>query len=172
MKKLRGWIYNTIIYLNASVLFLMFVLLIVQVIYRRWLNDPLSWSEEIALLTMVWITFVGAYQCTAEDSHLKMSFLENVLPHKLSVILKIFTKIIVVAFLVTTAYLGIPLLESSISRTLPISQITMLVPYLIIWGSIVLMIIEIILQIFIEIKKIFFTKNSNGKQTAKGGNDI
>lgn len=172
MKKLRGWIYNTIIYLNAGMLFLMFVLLIVQVFYRKWLNDPLSWSEEIALLTMVWITFVGAYQCTAEDSHLKMSFLEDVLPKKLSVILKIFTKIIVVAFLIITAYLGIPLLESSVSRTLPISQITMLVPYLIIWGSIVLMIIEMILQIFIEVKKLFFTNNSDGKQAAKGGNDV
>lgn len=172
MKKLRGWIYNTIIYLNAGMLFLMFVLLIVQVFYRKWLNDPLSWSEEIALLTMVWITFVGAYQCTAEDSHLKMSFLEDVLPKKLSVILKIFTKIIVVAFLIITAYLAIPLLESSVSRTLPISQITMLVPYLIIWGSIVLMVIEVILQIFIEVKKLFFTKNFDDKQAAKGGNDV
>src|SRR5699024_11798997 len=72
MLKLRSWIYNIIIYMNAAVLLLMFILLVIQVFYRKWLNDPLTWSEEIAILTMVWITFVGAYQCTAEDSHLKM----------------------------------------------------------------------------------------------------
>src|SRR5699024_12496570 len=66
--KLRSWIYNIIIYMNAAVLLLMFILLVIQVFYRKWLNDPLTWSEDIAILTMVWITFVGAYQCTAEDS--------------------------------------------------------------------------------------------------------
>ena len=172
MKKLRGWIYNTIIYLNAGVLFLMFILLIVQVFYRRWLNDPLTWSEEVALLTMVWITFVGAYQCTAEDSHLKMSFLEELLPKKLSGVLKIFTKIIILIFLVLAAYYGIPLLEMSVSRTLPITKFSMLVPYLIIWGSIILMFIEMMIQLLIEVKELFYRKDSEPSAASKGGNDL
>ncbi|MEY8560159.1 TRAP transporter small permease subunit [Jeotgalicoccus halotolerans] len=172
MKKIRGWIYNTIIYLNAGVLFLMFLLLIVQVFYRRWLNDPLTWSEEIALITMVWVTFVGAYQCTAEDSHLKMSFLEDILPKTMSVILSVFTKIIIIIFLFLAAYYGMPLIEMSVSRYLPITKLSMLVPYLIIWGSMVLMIIEMIIQIIIEFKDLSFKKDSEHSVTSKGGKDL
>lgn len=172
MKKIRGWIYNTIIYLNAGVLFLMFLLLIVQVFYRRWLNDPLTWSEEIALITMVWVTFVGAYQCTAEDSHLKMSFLEDILPKTLSVILGAFTKIIIIVFLFLAAYYGMPLLEMSVSRYLPITKLSMLVPYLIIWGSMILMIIEMIIQIIIEVKDLSSKKDPEHSVTSKGGKDL
>lgn len=172
MKKLREWIYTLILYLNASVLFLMFAILLVQVFYRRWLNDPLSWSEEIALLTMVWVTFVGAYQCTAEDGHLKMSFLENILSKKLSIISKIITKIIIIIFVGITAYAGIPLLESSVSRTLPISGITMLVPYLIIWFSIVLMLLETLIQIISELKKLLSRNDAGRSEVTKGGNKL
>lgn len=172
MKKLRGWIYNTVIYVNAVVLLIMFLLLIVQVFYRRWLNDPLTWSEELALLTMVWITFVGAYQCTAEDSHLKMSFLEDLLPDKLSIILKIFTKIIIIIFLIIAAIYGIPLLEMSASRTLPITKLSMLVPYLIIWGSVLLMFIEMFMQMIIEVKESFSNKKTKETSDTEGGNKI
>lgn len=169
MKKLRSWIYNFIMYANASVLFFMFVILIVQVFYRRFLNDPLSWSEEIALLTMIWITFVGAYQCTAEDSHLKMSFLENVLPNKVSKVLNVITKIIIISFLIIAAVSGLPLLEDSISRTLPITGLTMLVPYIIIWGSIVLMMIDTLIQIIFEVINFFKPKKSEVSDSSERG---
>jgi|SRR5690625_817120 len=172
MKKMRSWIYNLILYLNAAVLFLMFVILLVQVFYRKFLNDPISWSEEIALITMIWITFVGAYQCTAEDSHLKMSFLEEKLPKYLSIGFNIFTKLVIITFLVIAAYAGIPLLEASISRSLPISGISMLVPYLIIWGSIVLMIFETLLQIFQQVKKMFNPVELNENPPTKGGSNL
>ncbi len=169
MLKLRSWIYNVIIYMNAAVLLLMFILLIVQVFFRRWLNDPLTWSEEIALLTMVWITFVGAYQCTAEDSHLKMSFLKNALPKRLSLFLNIITKIIIIIFLILAMVYGIPLLEMSISRYLPITKLSMLVPYLIIWGSIVLMLIEVALQVITELKDAIVKSNTDNESTSQGG---
>ena len=169
MLKLRSWIYNVIIYMNAAVLLLMFILLIVQVFFRRWLNDPLTWSEEIALLTMVWITFVGAYQCTAEDSHLKMSFLKNALPKRLSLFLNIMTKIIIIIFLILAMIYGIPLLEMSISRYLPITKLSMLVPYLIIWGSIVLMLIEVALQVITELKDAIVKSNTDNESTSQGG---
>ncbi|WP_166626730.1 TRAP transporter small permease [Jeotgalicoccus sp. S0W5] len=155
--------------MNAAVLLLMFILLIVQVFFRRWLNDPLTWSEEIALLTMVWITFVGAYQCTAEDSHLKMSFLKNALPKRLSLFLNIITKIIIIIFLILAMVYGIPLLEMSISRYLPITKLSMLVPYLIIWGSIVLMLIEVALQVITELKDAIVKSNTDNESTSQGG---
>jgi len=166
MLKLRSWIYNIIIYMNAAVLLLMFILLVIQVFYRKWLNDPLTWSEEIAILTMVWITFVGAYQCTAEDSHLKMSFLEDLLPNSVSSFLNVITKIIIIVFLILIVVNGMPLLEMSVSRFLPITKLSMLVPYLIIWISILLMLIELVMQIITIIKDMIV---KNGTHTSSGG---
>ncbi|WP_462420600.1 TRAP transporter small permease [Salinicoccus sp. Marseille-QA3877] len=172
MKKVRAWIYNFILYSNAVVLFFMFLILLVQVIYRKFLNDPLSWSEEIALLSMIWVTFVGAYQCTAEDSHLKMSFLENALPKTASIIFKVITKLIIIAFLIIAAVAGIPLLESSVSKTLPITGLTMLLPYAIIWGSIALMLLETIIQIIVEIMDFLNPKKSDESNTSEEGSSI
>lgn len=42
----------------------------VSVFYRYVLNQPLSWSEEITRLMVVWLSFVGAYMAMRENKHI------------------------------------------------------------------------------------------------------
>src|SRR5699024_658959 len=99
MKKTYELLHTITRYLNSTILFSMFFIILLQVIFRKVFHSPLTWPEEIALLTMVWVTFIGAYQCTFEESHLKLSFLESKFTLRKKSILLIVSKTIVIVFL-------------------------------------------------------------------------
>lgn len=153
MKTIHRSIFLSIKYLNNTVLFSLFTILLIQVIFRKVLGNPLPWPEELALLMMIWITFLGAYQCTVEDKHLKMSFLEDKLSLKWKSLLLIVSKGFVIWFLWMTNIWAYPFIQSAGSTTMPITGLPMWVPYGIIWIAFILMFIEVLLQIVTEIHK-------------------
>jgi len=58
--------------------FLLCVLL--QVFYRYVLNDPLTWSEELARYLFIWCAFLGWILASRHRSHLAMTFVAGRLP--------------------------------------------------------------------------------------------
>lgn len=154
MKKLHQLFYNIVKYLNSFTLFSMFFIILLQVFYRKVLGQPLTWPEEIALLTMIWVTFIGAYQSMYEDGHLKMSFIEDKLSERGKSILLIISKLIIIAFLAIANYWALPFVQSAGKVKLPITDLPMTLPYGIIWLSLLLMFIEVIIQVILEVKKI------------------
>lgn len=154
MKRVHQVFYSIVKYFNSFILFSMFTIILLQVIFRKLLGNPLPWPEEISLLTMIWVTFIGAYQCTVEDSHLKMTFLENKLSKRKKSLLQIFSRIIVIFFLGLTNYYALPFIRTAGDTQLPITNIPMTVPYGIIWIALTLMLIEVVIQIITEIKNI------------------
>ncbi|WP_408009218.1 TRAP transporter small permease [Pseudalkalibacillus sp. A8] len=165
MKKLRNILYLLIKSTNIFALFFMFFILFLQVITRKILNDPLPWPEELSLIAMIWITFFGAYQCTVEDNHLKMDFLQDQLPEKLKPYVQVLSKGLVAIFLVMTVIWAYSFIQQSGSIGMPVTDIPMRVPYMIIWISFILMIIEILIQMLTEIKKII---DGSSKQNRDG----
>ena len=70
--------------LSATVVVLLasgFVLaLLAQVVFRYVLNIPLSWSEELATFLFVWSTVLAASYGVRGQEHLRLTFLQDVLP--------------------------------------------------------------------------------------------
>lgn len=54
----------------------------VGVFYRYVLNDALSWSEEVAKFTMVWLTFTGAPLALVAGGHVAIEMLPRLLPRR------------------------------------------------------------------------------------------
>ena len=55
----------------SGLLFLLIVVLtIAQVVWRFALNNPLVWSDEVARLLLIWMTFVTAAVVTYDGTHL------------------------------------------------------------------------------------------------------
>lgn len=154
MKKSHQLFYNIVKYVNSFILFSMFFIILLQVFYRKVLGNPLTWPEEIALLMMIWVTFIGAYQSTYEEGHLKMSFIEDKLTERGKSILLIVSKLIVIFFLALSNYWALPFIQSAGKVKLPITNLPMAVPYGIIWAALILMFIEVVIQIILEVKKI------------------
>lgn len=63
-----------IVVVERSLAGLMLILIVgtmgAQVIARYWFGMPFSWSEEIARLAMIWLTFIAASYVMAEGNHI------------------------------------------------------------------------------------------------------
>lgn len=51
-----------------------------QVIFRYILNSPLTWSEEFARYSFVWISYLGCAYCVGVDGHTSITALRDKLP--------------------------------------------------------------------------------------------
>ncbi|AYV95451.1 TRAP transporter large permease [Fusobacterium necrophorum] len=102
--KLEEWIGGT--------LFVgMFIVLVLQIISRQILDDPLIWSEELARLFFVYVGMLGISMGIRTQSHVMIDFVYARLPKKLQKV--IFTGIQIIIFLCITSfsYFGYLLIE-------------------------------------------------------------
>ncbi len=66
----------------VALFLVMSVVAFIQVIWRYFLEWPLSWSEELVRYLFVWITFLGAGVATAEGMHIEIDVLSTILAKK------------------------------------------------------------------------------------------
>lgn len=80
MKNLRKLWDNLELYICMVLVAVMVVDLIVQVFFRFVLNNPLTFSEELARWLYVWITCFGIGYATQRGLHIEMGFFFDMLP--------------------------------------------------------------------------------------------
>lgn len=125
----------------------------------RWAGWPLSWSVEFAQLLFVWAIFLGANRTLRERKHITVDVVVKAMPQKVRNVIEVFTKLLVLAFLVFLTKYGFQLSMENSARqisNLPLSYsfITSAVPV----GS-VLMILTILGQLKDEVSGFKSTTN-------------
>lgn len=61
----------------------LFIVFVIQIFFRYVLNNPLSWTQEIAGILYVWIVCIGSATIVKEREHVSFDLLyESVAPHK------------------------------------------------------------------------------------------
>lgn len=103
---------------------LMVVLLAAGVFFRYVLNDPLVWSESVAKLLIVWMTFIGTSIAFAEQTNIRVDSLVDCLPDRIRVVIGILVDVFTVSILGYMGYLGFIYFQSTISSTSPILGIS------------------------------------------------
>ncbi|ETX10213.1 C4-dicarboxylate ABC transporter [Marinomonas ushuaiensis DSM 15871] len=111
------------IFLGLS-LALMVTLLSAGVFFRYVLNDPIVWSESIAKLLIVWMTFLGASIAFSEKSHIRVDSLVDYFPFKARQIIKHIVELFTVSIVAYMGYLGFIYFETTITSTSPILGIS------------------------------------------------
>lgn len=81
----------------------LFCTVFLQFFTRYVLNDSLSWTEEAARYLLIVLTFVGAIKCQLLDSHIRLEFIDQLLPGSVKV-LKIFSLVLTTGFFAFLAY--------------------------------------------------------------------
>ena len=119
---------------GISVLCMVLILLLVvaQVVLRYVFNSPLTWSEELAVFVMIWLTFIGSLICMRDREHIEVTILVDSLPHKLQRIVLTFSRLASVLFLLVVAYYGFELVTENMTVTSPANKISMGLVYTII----------------------------------------
>lgn len=81
-----------------------------QVFMRYILDSPLTWSEEAARITFIWVTFIGAGLAFQRRENLRIQLLPDALSLRPRLWLQITIYLIEVAFMGLVLYESVPLL--------------------------------------------------------------
>lgn len=82
-----------------------------QVFMRYIMHSPLTWSEEAARITFVWLTFIGAGLAFQRRENLRIQILPDALPLKPRLWLRLAMYLVEVAFMGLVLYQSVPLLQ-------------------------------------------------------------
>ena len=130
---------STVILL-LSVLFLMTLQIVMRYVFSR----PLTWSEELAKYSMVWMTFLGSALAVAKKAHVCVDLVVGAFPQKAQKVIGYLTKCLSLVFLAAVTYYGIEYVKMNLKNYSLISGICKGHVYLVIPISAVLMIIGIL----------------------------
>ena len=111
---------------------LILLLVVAQVVLRYVFNSPLTWSEELAVFVMIWLTFIGSLICMRDKEHIEVTILVDHLPRPLQRIVVAFSRLASVFFLLVVAYYGFELVMENMTVTSPANKISMGLVYTII----------------------------------------
>jgi TRAP-type transport system small permease protein len=101
------------------------ILVVAQVVLRYVFNSPLTWSEELAVYIMVWMTFIGSVICMREHEHIEVTILVDYLPPGLRRVAVLFSRLASVAFLLVVMYYGAELVMENRSVTSAANKLNM-----------------------------------------------
>jgi TRAP-type C4-dicarboxylate transport system permease small subunit len=101
----------------------MTVVVFISVFYRYVLNQPLSWSEEITRLMIVWLSFVGAYVAMRENKHIGFDLLVAKLPAGTRRTVHLVGQILTAIFLAVVVWQGFLFSREFLGVTMPYTDI-------------------------------------------------
>ena len=111
---------------TLGVLFLLTVILsvVMQIVFRFILRISVPWTEELARLAVIWMTFFGIVLVQADRESIRTDFLVNKLPLKVKYLLEKLTNLASIVLLLVILRGAIEMLEFSSGVTM--SSITWL----------------------------------------------
>jgi len=130
MERIVNWIEESLALLLMAVIV---VAVFLQVFFRYVLQDPLSWTEELARSSLIWLTFVGSALAIRAKGHFVLEVLTSRLTGRTQIFWEVLLLGIVGAFLAVLISTGIgmlPMLSHQVSASLqiPMSYIYLGIP--------------------------------------------
>jgi|TARA_A100001391_G_scaffold205463_1_gene207318 TRAP-type C4-dicarboxylate transport system permease small subunit len=112
---------------------------------RYFLNDALTWSEEVARFSMIWLSFLGGGLVFRRGGHVAIDMLVRRLSSD-AVRIAVFTlsQLVIMAFLGTLLWYGVDMVQQATYMTTPALQISMMFPYAAIPVGAVLMMYQLV----------------------------
>lgn len=107
------------------------MLTLIQVIWRYGLNQPITWSEEVARYCFVWVTLIGAAALLRlSDGHPELDSLRNRAGPFLRHAIDIFSRLMVIACSLAISVGGFRMIETQFYQLSPSVGIPMWTMYL------------------------------------------
>jgi TRAP-type C4-dicarboxylate transport system permease small subunit len=69
--------------ISVALLATMFAALLIQVVFRYFINFPMGWTDEISLVTWVWLVLWGAAFVVREDEEIRFELLHASVPPRI-----------------------------------------------------------------------------------------
>jgi TRAP-type transport system small permease protein len=98
----------------------MAALVFTNVVTRYLFGFSLNWSEEVSRFLMIWVAYLGAGLAMREGRHVAIEYVQGLLPARLAPYARGLVALLVLAFLVTLAYLGAQLAQFAWRQRTPV----------------------------------------------------
>lgn len=120
----------------------------------RFAEKPLVWAEEYALISMVWLTFIGASIAYESSSHLVVDLILLLLPDKGSKLVELIVEILIMPFCIALIIGGIQMFETTKNSITPALHISVAFQYLPALIGGILMLMFNVEKIIVKIKEL------------------
>lgn len=119
-------------YLAMAMLLAMVVIICYQVVLRYVFNRSPSWSEEIAILLMIWFGMLSIPIGVRLNIHIGIEFIYNMFPQRMQWMISRFIFLLIGGFGVVMLFSGAELVEFMMMSTLPATKLPSAVEYIVI----------------------------------------
>ena len=110
MDQLRQ-VYDRFLEAIAVILIVAVTAIVVAGFLFRWLNLSLVWYDEVASISLAWLTYYGGALAALRGAHIGFSGLVNALPSRWRVIMTLFSSGVTVAFFILLAVTGVQVMN-------------------------------------------------------------
>ncbi|MGI6700557.1 MAG: TRAP transporter small permease [Christensenellales bacterium] len=124
MKRSLSVLTKLIRYFCILAMLIITVVVFIQVINRYFFGKSFQWAEELSILLMIWVAFLGSVLAIRSDSHSRIDFLVKKLPERIKKIVDVFNYLVCALFAAFLAYYSLDIVKAKmdiISTGLPIS---------------------------------------------------
>jgi len=123
---------NAIRIICAFLMVVITVSIFIQVIRRHIFGMVFRWPEELAIFSMIWVTFLGAVLCLKDKEHIRIDFFVNLLPRKIKKWVDLLALLICFGFMMVLAFYAPEILTTTGTFLSP----GMSVPMYFVYGSV------------------------------------
>jgi TRAP-type C4-dicarboxylate transport system permease small subunit len=107
-----------------------FLLVMIQILFRYVLKISVPWTEEAARYLMIWMALLASGLAFKNGDHFNIDFLTNRLKPRLQASLSLWVSLIAGLFILSIILWGIPFAKLGFFTIAPGLQISMFLPYL------------------------------------------
>ncbi len=115
-------IYRVLLEFSKLVILLIVIIVSCQVFARLILHNSIMWSEEVALLLMVWTAFIAMAIGVEKELHIAITIFFSMFPKKLQFVIAKLNTLATIFFGYILVNYGIKLAKMTWSSTLPATQ--------------------------------------------------
>lgn len=160
-----GYLWHNLEYIVAALFFVvMLVALFIQVIFRFVFNNPIGWTEELAVTCFVMMVYVGSIGATRNDEHMKMELIINMFGPKGRLILLIIGDLVFAIANLILAY-GVFTVSLNLKKygmATAMLHIPKWIPYMVLPVCFITMDFKLMQNIGAKLKKLKALNNSEG----------
>lgn len=143
----KSFLLNLDQYIAAVLFIVIMVLLFVQVVTRYVFHHSFTWTEELAPILFVWMTYAGVSSAITYRKHIRIDALLNVVPFKVKKGMLIAADFVFIAFDIYLIFPFLELIQSIGSSTTPILHIPKAISYVMIPVVLVISVIKLFMDI-------------------------
>lgn len=117
LRRWLGWVEDG---LGITFLLIMIGANAAQVVWRTILGDPLSWSEEAARVSFIWVVYLGIIRAFRNDTHLSVNYFVLRLPPLVQAAVAVAVRLLSVGFFAAFLSFAVQLTGRTAGMTLAV----------------------------------------------------